>query len=430
MFAITYQIRARVLQAIRVPQSVSGACIVLVTAVTPASVLAETALPATQQTALAIVGQLPQPQRSPIDDYLDAIDNARIDGGTYSMVLADLYLGLGQALLKEREYDRAKEAFQQAMQIERVNKGLYSASQIPYLFSIAEIDQQLGNRKALKKVLKNIYQINATLYTAEDERRLPVLQRLLDWYLDSYERRFIPAEYSGLLISAQLAAQIASIVEVNNGLEYPGTLESLRTVGHVNYLIVDHLNIYGQPEESGFVTSSARTLSQPSFSERTTTFYRDGKYALARVVEGLSLQEQRTPAETAAAIAELADWYLVFGQRQSASRTYQLAFEALQEDQQAALLQEQLFGQPRQIGFIAPRGEQDLSEQVKISMMVNARGKAKSIKVLETPVELKTGQLRKIKRALRARHFRPRLVNGEPQTAENFVIYFPLSSTK
>jgi tetratricopeptide (TPR) repeat protein len=380
------------------------------------------------QTALSVVSpqtQLDSPEPNPVDDYLDAIDRASIEGGTYSIALADLYLGLGQSLLNEQKYKQAKEAFQQGMQVERISKGLYSQEQVPYLFSIAEIDQKLGHNKELKKVLQTIYRINTVNYGPEDDRRLPVLSRLFEWYLSSYYSRIMDADYYSLLVSAQLATQMANIVEVNHGLEDPGTVSSLRTVSHVNYLIVDHLNTYGEPDDSDFMGNSSRSLSQDTAFVRSSTHYRQGKDALTRVIEGLDLQ-QRPAADYAEAVAELGDWYLLFGQKQSAARTYQLAFQALQEEEQSALLQEALFGQPKQIGFIEEQPAVEETEQVKVSMRVLATGAAKNIAIIDAPEEIKGSQLRKLKRSLRSKRFRPRLVAGEPQITDNFEIYYPL----
>jgi tetratricopeptide (TPR) repeat protein len=374
---------------------------------------------------------VPEPivEPSPVEDYLNAIDRASIEGGTYSIALADLYLGLGLSLLNEEKYGQAKEAFQQGMQVERITNGLYSPEQIPYLFSIAEIDQKLGENKELKKVLQTIYQINTSSYGPEDDRRLPVLNRLFEWYLSSYYSRIMAADYYSLLVSAQLAVQMANIVEVNHGLEDPGTVSSLRTVSHVNYLIVDHLNTYGEPDDADFMSNNAsnRSLGQDTAFVRSSVHYRQGIDALSRVIEGLDLQ-QRPAVDYAEAIAELGDWYLLFGQKQSAARTYQLAFQALQKEQQSAELEEALFGQPRQIGFIEtlPEPEPEETERVTVSMRVLPTGAAKNIAIIDAPEEIKASQLRKLKKSLRSKRFRPRLIAGEPQLTENFVIDYPL----
>lgn len=74
------------------------------------------------------------PVMDQVNDYLIAIDRAEANSNAYSPDLADLYMGLGQALLQRQVYEDAKEAFQQGMQIVRVNFGLNSPEQTSYLF--------------------------------------------------------------------------------------------------------------------------------------------------------------------------------------------------------------------------------------------------------------------------------------------------------
>ena len=86
-------------------------------------------------------------ESDPVTDYLDAIETAEADRSAYSAELSDLYFGLGKSHFTKREYERARRAYQRGMQIERVNYGLNSLSQTPYLLSIAETEsfpRQLG----------------------------------------------------------------------------------------------------------------------------------------------------------------------------------------------------------------------------------------------------------------------------------------------
>ena len=72
-----------------------------------------------------------QPVSDPVSDYMNAIDNVEAEYSAYSTELSDLYLGLGKSLYSKQEYEKARQAFQRGMQIQRVNYGLNSLSQSP-----------------------------------------------------------------------------------------------------------------------------------------------------------------------------------------------------------------------------------------------------------------------------------------------------------
>ena len=120
-----------------------------------------------------------QSESDPTEDYLNAIDRVEADYSAYSTELSDLYLGLGKSLLSNQEYQKARQAFQRGMQIERINYGLNSLSQSPYLLSIADTESYMGNWKQSQKALENLYSINRKAYGADDPRLLPILLSLI-----------------------------------------------------------------------------------------------------------------------------------------------------------------------------------------------------------------------------------------------------------
>ena len=79
--------------------------------------------------------------------------------------------------------------------------------------------------------------------------------------------------------------------------------------------------------------------------------YRRGKRALQKVVEALELRADTPARDQANAIAELGDWYLVFGQRASANHAYKLAYDFLGDSEQPEDLREALFGSAKLIEF-------------------------------------------------------------------------------
>ena len=73
--------------------------------------------------------------------------------------------------------------------------------------------------------------------------------------------------------------------------------------------------------------------------------YQRGEDALQKVIESLEQQDSPSALDQANAMAELGDWYLVFGQRGSANKAYDLAYQSLEGSEQTEQLQQSLFGE-------------------------------------------------------------------------------------
>jgi len=373
-------------------------------------------------------------ESDPVSDYLDAIDSAEAELSAYSLELSDLYLGLGKSHLSNREYDRARRAFQRGMQIERVNFGLNSLSQTPYLMSIAEAESFLGNWDESQKALENLYLINTEAYGAQDPRMLPVLDELLDWYLGTYSDRSTNGGYQNLVISEKLGTRMQSILNQTDDLSDPAAPQLYRKLSHLHYSIANHIKEHGEPAETGFTFNAASTTS--SANSTSHMHYRRGKLALQKVVEALELRDDTSAREQANAIAELGDWYLVFGQRASANQTYKLAYDFLGDSDQSEQLQEALFGEAKLIKFTdlsntamqesfndGALGEGALEKgAVEISMAITTNGVPRNIEIINPPEDLDNNVRRTIFKDIRAQRYRPKLVEGAPISTE---IQFP-----
>ncbi|MGB0449261.1 MAG: tetratricopeptide repeat protein [Porticoccaceae bacterium] len=365
-------------------------------------------------------------ESDPISDYLDAIETAEAELSAYSSELSDLYFGLGKSHFSKREYERARRAYQRGMQIERVNYGLNSLSQTPYLLSIAEAESFLGNWDESQDALENLYQINSQAYGENDPKMLPVLDELLDWYMDTYSERTHSGGYQNLVISERLSNRMASILKKSVPLEDPDAADRYRKISHLHYFIANHIKQYGLPSESGLsINTGSTTRSQESTSQQ---HYRRGKAALEKVVESLEKQEDSSDLQKALAMAELGDWYLVFGQRMSASKAYKLAYESLQESAESQQLTETLFGKPSIIEFTAlGASKKSPGQELKVSMVVSKAGVPGKVEILNPPENISKTEVRAILKDIRSKRFRPRLVDGE--TAESSIV-FPYASKK
>ena len=356
-------------------------------------------------------------QSDPVSDYLEAIETAEAELSAYSVELSDLYFGLGQSHFSKREYERARQAYQRGMQIERVNYGLDSISQSPYLLSIAETESYLGNWDQSHNALENLYQLNAKAYGETDPRMLPVLDELLDWYMATYKERNLNGAYQNLVISERLSNRMYRILVSSVPMDDPDAPSRYRKISHLHYFIANHIKEHGEPSESGLTINSSSTTRAMDSTSRM--HFRRGKVALEKMIESLEQQPDSSDIDKALAIAELGDWYLVFGQRMSASEAYKLAYKTLQEKTDK---RETLFDQPSMIEFTA-LGENhgfDESEDIQqpqrkleISMTITKIGLPEKMEIVDPPEDITKKEIRTIFREIRKKRFRPRLVDGE-----------------
>lgn len=369
------------------------------------------------------------PISDPVADYMNAIDNVEAEYSAYSTELSDLYLGLGKSLYSREEYENARRAFQRGMQIERVNYGLDSLSQGPYLMSIADTESYLGNWDESQKALENLYTINTKAYGVNDVRMLPVLDQLLDWYMDSYKDRSPKGGYSNLVISERIAARIYNILTTDMALDDPQAPDRYRRLGYLQYFIANHIKQHGEPSDSGISISMAGSSGRPSDATTSHMHFRRGKLALEKVIESLVEQPDSTEIDQAKAIAELGDWYLVFGQKFSANEAYQLASDVLETSEDPEQARAELFSKPRIIRFSMDK-DPDVAQsskssetQLELSMMISSYGVPNKIEVTSSPQSLTEDELGDLRKAVRNKRFRPKLVDGLAAEAPHSMLY-------
>ena len=370
--------------------------------------------------------QTPQEQTTvTISDYLIAIDSLEANQGAYSAELSDLFMGLGKSYVIQQEYDDANLAFQRGMQIERINFGLDSLSQSAYLMSIAETEKLMGDLDQAQTVLDQLYSLNAKSYGQSDVRMLPVIESLMDWHTKVYPLRKPKGGFHTLIALEDLANDMYKILDAEVSLKDPATPDRYKRIGKVQFLIANHIKHYGEPRDSSFSvavegSSGARTEPRTSYKH-----FKRGKAALQRVIESLMQQQPSIIVEQADAIANLGDWYLVFGQITSATKTYQLAEEIVDTTDNPDQLRTLLFQEAAVIDF-SDGVEQSVrqeatagagaAEPLQISMQISKSGFASDFQIVDEKATLTRDQLKVLQQHFRKKRFRPFFSDGDTQT--------------
>ncbi|NND44297.1 MAG: tetratricopeptide repeat protein [Xanthomonadales bacterium] len=373
------------------------------------------------------------PPRDQVTEYLRAIDRTEAMTNAYSTELADLYLGLGQSLLDKREYDSAKEAFQQGMQIVRVNYGLNSPEQSNYLFAIANIESTLGNSKVVDQVMENIYLINARNYGEKSAEMIPVLDRMLGWYMRNRPLEHEDSRFADMERAELLAGRKAAIVEEHYGLGHPETASVYRQMGQISWQTARYVLSRGMSIERGLVVAVGSPPQNPNARAISIkSLVSSGEAAFAKVAASVNSDDSRSALEKAEAVSQLGDWNLAFGKRRTAGDLYEQAHRILADDPVYRHYADEYFDVPTPVRFMqedllpVDPGQVASDNVLAVHMTVTEGGRPLDVEIIDAPESFPADHVRLMKRMVSEMRFRPRLVKGTPEKIENFVWYLSL----
>ncbi len=90
-----------------------------------------------------------------------ALDGQRREQGAYSISMADPIGELGELYLAQCNYPAALDAHREAVQLLRINEGLLTKSQIPYLKAMADSSQAIGDFESAQLTLRYVFRIHS-----------------------------------------------------------------------------------------------------------------------------------------------------------------------------------------------------------------------------------------------------------------------------
>jgi tetratricopeptide (TPR) repeat protein len=372
--------------------------------------------------------------QDPAIQYLDAIDNIEAEYGPYAMELLDLYQGLGQTLLKNGEFEQARDAFQRSVLMVRVNSGPNSPEQTNNLYKLADIATLLGELKAADKILHNIYFINSNYYGEESPELLPVLERMYQWYMVTRPPGSLALDYDDYDRIIEMTEEMARISEAAKGRNHPDTALAFRCQAEAQFQMARHLTGTGMslPPASYSILTTGNPTPLSLESDPVYDHYRDGLRAFNNYLESILADESTTPLEHAEALADLGDWYLLFDKPRRSRALYEEGYQILTQSEQYAGLADSYMSHPKPVHFIInplpdflENAMTDLKEMsLDISITVTNFGDVHSIKVLKAPESLSKNDLKEIKMQMREIPFRPAMKEGEVVTTKDYIWHY------
>ena len=362
-------------------------------------------------------------RRVEVSEYVEAINvvEAAIEAietrsDRYDVALVPPLVVLGDALAGVGDTEGAFGAYDRALHITRVNRGLHHPSQVQVVYREARLHARLNNWKAANSRHEYAYTVQLRSYGGDNPALLPGLFALADWYLSNYN----------IFSARALYEHAATIAGAHLPGDHPARIRGLRSVA-ATYRSERFPPFYTRrrDEERGNVGSYAgfqyRTTSNPSVNS-----FAKGERALIEVINIVQERDGGTGEDVAKAMLELADWFLMFEKHSRATSLYRRVWELLQAQPD---LRTKTFASPTPLYLALPRdpakptdaGEDDAQEGVlEFSVDIDAHGFVNHIDTLRS--EPKDLMDFKVRRALKQARYRPAFDGQQPLSTENVRI--------
>jgi len=153
----------------------------------------------TQEAIDSAEGDLRNEQERARDAELDlrrqAIDEMRGSQGIYSPALLEAYGDLADLYTEIEDFELAIRFYTDALQISRINTGLYSDQQLPIIASLIESNSQLRNWEETDDLHELRYHISSRFYELGDLAYLEAAENYGEWKLRLLKQNLLDLSY-------------------------------------------------------------------------------------------------------------------------------------------------------------------------------------------------------------------------------------------
>jgi hypothetical protein len=359
--------------------------------------------------------------------YSSAVTDIELDGGAWDGGLVEELASLGRLQQQQGNHIGAIQTLDRAIHVNRINSGLYTLEQIPVVEQLIQSHMALGDWEEADIYNNYLFHVQQKAYGFDDPRLIPVLERLATWNIQAFK-----IGQSQIMFNAA-----ARMVGVHFGKADERFINYQRNIASSAYLVATNPDLMSQIDKPEY------RLSQQVFAEQMNEQrqvqppgFRTGERALLEVVMFYQEQGDVTYA-LAEAITHLADWYLIFGRRQSTLKNYKLAWDMLQGLVDSEELTQQLFGsviplpafgtsiETPDAFYRNEEGSHALRfDYADLTFDVTETGLARNVVTISEETEDNQAQLGKLRNSTRSMRFRPLVIDGEPQRSfENHFRY-------
>ena len=399
--------------------------------------------------------------------YENEVKTLQSQFGASDPRLAEALLGLGLAYRHADRHEEAAAAFKQGLHVIRMNDGLHSLFQMPYLERLIEENTTLGKWQELNKNYSYLFWVYKRNYGDNDPRLLPVIDRITRSQIDIYNAGPDTFNATNLKKRGKMLNKAVHIIETHNGKTDMRLVAALNRVALNQYYLAlqtgsmpeyrdyhelmrnahggemfTHIRIPVPLYVNGTVVGVTyrevavpKTRSSAYLSNHMAQNFkaidaakREGRLALARIQAIIERNPQASVYDRALALIHEGDWELLYEDGYGRSK-YRKAYELLRQSPEGAAYIDYLFGQPRPLPALELRQEDGKSQArdqatpagtiIEASFEVLPSGRSRRVHITWTPPGLDTSLSGYVKRYVTSIRFRPRLEDGQPVTTRN-----------
>lgn len=357
--------------------------------------------------------------------YQLQVETLEQENGPYASILAEPLIAMAHHYRHTGDPEQAVRLYQRALHVVRVNDGLYSERQIPFLRGLLDTYRETAQWEILDQRYDYFFRLYGGGRPPFTELRLRAALEYLRWQREAFRLKVGDAESDRLLDMIDLNAEVIDAVSVDLSVSYSFRRDLALSQLRNFYLLQD--GFAPKIEDKGLLTTSKYIGTMPaegSISEnRLDAIQRAAVPRASEPLEALlSTARSEGVKQHAALQLELADWLHWNGSRQKAQAAYQVVVEILRSAGEQALL-EQWLGQPVELpdngSFYQPPGKDPNQPGVVLEARydVSVRGKPSNIQVRQVSGS-ESRSLYRFKRDLDRTRFRPRWAGGQAEASK------------
>jgi tetratricopeptide (TPR) repeat protein len=367
-----------------------------------------------------------------IGPYQQSIAAIERQHGGVDYRLSEHFLSLGLAYRANGDTDNAVDAFEQALHVNRINKGLHHLIHIPIVDLLIESYSRRGDWQEVERQHRYRYWIYRREVEAKSAEFADGALTFATWETRAYNLDTGVPPLRRLRDAQDALDAAYETLNSDDRSDDPQMINILNAQAQANLNLALHMNNTAEDRITGGAVMGDDFGDIIERRNIIIESFINGKEALEHVVSATDTDALRV--QHGLALANLADWEMIFDRPQSSAENYRRAYEQLKA---AGLSDDQLaieFDNPRQMSQFTVElrnaGELPASPTddafVTATFIVTKSGRARTIEVVDANPPDNSRIIRRTRDTVRATRFRPRISDSGPVEAPTTIRYiFP-----
>ena len=357
------------------------------------------------------------------EQYLLNIETLESQEGAYGASVSEELLSLGNFYQQHGKHRQAIKVFKRSLHLKRINEGLYTLGQVPIVERLIESFLKQKEWHSVDKRFKYLNWLYHRNYTDDALELYSFKMQMARWYLKSFSLNRSKDPIVDLLRSHNGYIQAINILTKAYGPYDLRLISSIRGSLLVNYLIAT-ANIRGSNVEvsnTGQISGSVNGIVTKMGHLKNNSL-KKGILLINQEIDIYQAQTKINYHSVTASKLKLADWYLMYGRRDTAMQLYQEAYQYLTEHIKDGQVIEQTFAKT----VILPNFENmDIGasvismdnkpttdhDYIHASLDVTRFGTAQNVKIVDSNLT-SNARRSKVLRTIRKAKYRPRIADG------------------